>query len=211
MPLDLDRFAKLRPYLYHLTARRNIKRIRTSGRLESASELFSRAGQHQLLRVRRREHVTLTIDDAQVLVRDQAPLHAGNAGLQDGWSFDDLVAKLNTLVFFWPGSGDSPISYGCRHFERYRSERPSIIRVPTRTLVQAATASGPLFCRYNSGSPRCSKGIPSPRGAATFREAREVDFTPAQVVEVTFALGVDLPADTHVAQGAQGPWRRLFQ
>lgn len=44
MQLDLHTFARLRPYLYHVTALENLSSVRRTGRLEPASALMRRAG-----------------------------------------------------------------------------------------------------------------------------------------------------------------------
>jgi uncharacterized protein DUF7002 len=210
MPLDLAAFGRLRPYLYHLTARENLARIRSTRRLESAATLMQRAGRIDLLDMRRREHVAVTVEDETVMLRDQAPLHAGNMQLDPGWSFAQFVRHLNKRVFFWPGVAGGPISYGLRHFGRYEPEAPVIFRVPFSSLVAANPQIELLFCRYNSGSPRWSRGIAAPRGATTFVRAADASFGPAHVVEVTAIDGVQLPNDITQGQLPQGPWSPFF-
>ncbi len=55
MPLDISRFVKTRPHLYHLTARSNLKLIAASGHLRTAADLLAEAGERPLLRQRRPE------------------------------------------------------------------------------------------------------------------------------------------------------------
>ncbi len=74
------------------------------------------------------------------------------------YSYEDLIENLNRRIFFWPGTPAGPIGYGRRHFERYREENPVILRINVRSLLCANAKVEPKFCRYNSGSPRCSKG-----------------------------------------------------
>jgi hypothetical protein len=154
--------------------------------------------------------VALTVEGETVLLRDQAPLHAGNMQLDSGWSFARFVRHLNDRVFFWPGGEGGPISYGLRHFGRYESEVPVILRVPFASLVAANPQLELLFCRYNSGSPRWSRGVAAPRGATTFVPAANAVFGPANVVEVTALNGVHLPNDSAQGQHPQGPWTPLF-
>src|SRR6185295_17449394 len=97
-----------------------------------------------------------------------------------------LLKAINERVFFWPGTEFRPISYGIRHFERYRSERPVILRCKSDLLFNTP-GQEPEFCKYNSGSPRCSNGIGSPRGPDTFVPASRAMFSAAKAVEVTFA------------------------
>jgi hypothetical protein len=82
-----------------------------------------------------------------VSVRDQAPLHPGNMRLEPGWTLSTFVRYLNDRVFFWPGTDRGPISYGARHYERYLSEGPMIIRVRTASIIARNAATEPLFCR----------------------------------------------------------------
>jgi uncharacterized protein DUF7002 len=208
--MELVAFGNLRPFLYHLTARENIEHIRHVRRLESAAVLARRAGQADLLEKRRSGHVAVHVDGTTVLLRDQAPLHSANMQLEPGWTFDRFVRCLNERVFFWPGREDGPIPHGLRHFGRYEAEKPVILRVPFDGLRRANPGFKPLFCRYNSGSPRWSRGVAAPRGAATFVRADDASFGPAQVVEVTALHGVDLPAETMCGERPSGPWRLLF-
>jgi len=210
MPFTLARYAQLRPFLYHLTARANHSRIEELRQLESAAVLFVISGSVSALRVRRRAHLPLRIGAHQVFVRDQAPLHAGNVAFAGGWDLADLVADLNRRVFFWPGGAQGPIAYGQRHFERYADEAPLIIRVRAEALFQVNPERAPLFCRYNSGSPRCNGGRPSPRGPDTFLSAENCLYRPADVVEVTFLDTVVLPPDVECADQPGGPWRQFF-
>ena len=210
MSIDSQAFAALRPYLFHLTARSNVAHIRISRRLHSMVVLARKAGRSDLLDVRRAEHVRLTVNGNAVHIRDQAPLHEKNMLLEDGWSFSRFVRHLNERVFFWPGGPSGPIAYGLRHFGRYTQERPALLRISTEALFAANRKARPLFCRYNSGSPRWSRGVPSPRGPATFLPAKRAAFSPANVVEVAVVGGVVLPASTELGNNPSGPWRRLF-
>ena len=210
MPFDSESFAARRPYLFHLTARRNVDPIRASRRLHSMVVLARKAGRGDLLDVRRREHVRLSVEGKEVHIRDQAPLHEKNMCLEDGWTFPQFVRHLNERVFFWPGGASGPIPYGLRHFGRYREERPVLLRIPTEDLFAANHGVRPLYCRYNSGSPRWSRGVASPRGPSTFSPSEQATFPPASVVEVAFVRGAVLPSSSELGNGPSGPWRRLF-
>lgn len=194
MPFSLHRFASLRPALFHLTARANLEKIRGAKGLESAAVLMDRASDRTALRERRAESLELAKRGRLVAVlRDQRPLYAGNVDLQGEWEFGDLVEALNSRVFFWPGNDAVPIAYGLRHFQRYRSEDAVVLRIATAALFDCNAE--PAFCRYNSGSPRCSGGKGSPRGPQTFVSADVASFSAGQVVEVTFNGHVKIPAD----------------
>jgi hypothetical protein len=210
LPVDHDRFARIRPYLYHLTACDNLARIRRTAILESAEALMQAAGQGVYSATRRRGMHQITINGDIVHIRDQAPLHRGNIDFQDGWSFEDVIRSLNARVFFWPGWAPGPIAYGLRHFERYRDENPVILRAPTVDLIQRNAPSAPEFCKYNSGSPRCTGGRGSPRGLHTFAVAEHFRHGPADVVEVTYRNRCALPAKTQYGSSPNGAWRFLF-
>jgi len=210
MPFSINEFVRRRPYLYHLTDQRNVARIRATGRLESAERLFHQAGLSSANRNHRKQSQIISIGDASIHVRDQAPLHRGNMELEPGWDFEDFVAHLNARIFFWPGRAEGPISYGVRHYERYASDQPVILRAPSLELIDSNPNRAPLFCRYNSGSPRCSYGRKSPRKANTFASAEAAAFRGAEVVEVTFEGSVDLPRSTQRALSPHGPWTPFF-
>ena len=152
----------------------------------------------------------IKIGEDIVRVRDQAPLYEGNVELPFRYTFADFIESLNSRVFFWPGNSDGPISYGIRHFERYRDERPVIIRVSVESVMKANPDAEPQFCAYNSGSPRCSNGKKSRRGPDTFTPAAAFVGVPTNVVEVTFDREVSLPADLEVGSSPKGPWRHLW-
>ncbi len=193
MALDLEKFAQTRSHLYHLTARSNLSQILAAGCLRPAADLLTSAGEAGLLRTRRRQSQIVTVNGRSVHIRDQAPLHAGNLALPNGCLFEDFLMHLNEHVFFWPGTQHGPIGYGRRHFERYANEDNVVLVLDTAAVFAANPAIGPRFCRFNSGSPRCSGGKPSPRSLGTFATAREYPGTPSSVVEVVYRAPVALP------------------
>lgn len=210
MAISIEQFGKSRPYLYHLTSSGNLERILRTGRLECAAHLLGTAGDGEWTRARRKQSVEVAIGREKVWIRDQAPLHRGNVRLEQGWEFEDLVELLNSMVFFWPGDDQEPIAYGVRHFERYEGEDLTILRVPFVDMVAANPKNPPLFCKYNSGSPRCSGGKPSPRSRETFASADDAPFSNSNVVEVTFRGTANLPRSTETASRPDGPWSKLM-
>lgn len=137
-------------------------------------------------------------------------MHAGNIEFEGGWVLEDLVEDLNRRVFFWSGWERGPIRHGANHFERYRAERPAILRVRFGSLREHNPGSTPLFCKFNSGAPRRYQGRPSPRGPRTFLPAHDCPYTPGSVVEVTFLENVKLPPDTEVSDRPDGGWQPLY-
>jgi hypothetical protein len=175
-----------------------------------AAVLMERSGRIELLRARRPGPVQVHIGDAVVWLRDQGPLYEGHARFPTGFTFADLIESLNRRIFFWPGTAAGPISYGMRHFGAYKKEKPAFLRIDFQALLLANPAAVPRYCKYNSGSPRCSNGVKSPRGTDTFLLAADFDGTPSKVVEVTFDSEITLPASTAVGASPKGPWNRLL-
>ena len=208
--LPLLNFATAKPYLYHLTHRANVDFLRETRKLFPAAVLMERSGRNDLLRARRPDPVPLHIGDAIVWLRDQDPLHEGHTRFPQGYTFGDLIESLNRRIFFWPGTAAGPISYGIRHFGTYKKEKPAFLRIGFQALLLANPAAAPRYCRYNSGSPRCSNGVKSPRGPDTFLLAADFDGTPSKVVEVTFDTEITLPANTEVGASPGGPWNMLL-
>ena len=210
MALHVERFSKLRPFLYHLTDPVNLIQMCETVAIEPAAELMRKAGRFDLLRERRREHERISLGSRDVVLRDQGPLHAANVAFPTGFGIEDLVESLNRRVFFWPGTEAGPSDYGVRHFERYRSEEPTVLRMPFASLIRANPGAQPMFCGYNSGSPRCSAGLKSPRGPGTFAAAAAFDGPPSDVVEVTFERVLRIPPDAEYGHEPTGPWLRLL-
>lgn len=208
--LSLDSYSLSRPYLFHLTHRANVDFLRKTGSLLPAAILMERSGRNDLLRARRPDPIPVSVGAGVVWLRDQGPLYKGNVKLSNGYIFEDLVENLNRRIFFWPGTAAGPSSYGKRHFERYQEEKPVILRIRFEALLEANPIATPRYCRYNSGSPRCSNGEKSPRGPGTFVLAAEFNETPSKVVEVTFDTEIRLPANTEFGDRPEGPWKRLL-
>lgn len=193
MPFELAAYRRTRPYAYHLTSEVNFRRIKVQGVLICARDLMVSAGSSEWLRTRRRGSKVLTVDGETVLLRDQDPLHEGNVALHADWKFGDYLEELNSRVFFWPGGANGPISPGQNHFARYADESPVILRVHAAELFEENGETEPEFARYNTGAPRCNRGLPSPRGPETFRTANVFDGTPSGVVELTYRGKAELP------------------
>ena len=187
--MDLDKFAETRPYLWHLTDAGNVERIRRMKQLECAATLLCAGGCTACIGKRRKSSCIVRVDGDDVRIRDQKPLHDGNMQLPEGWSFEKFVKFLNSHVFFWPGTAQTPKGSGKGHFRRYVNECPTgsvaVLRVPTKDLF-AANCASPLFSRYNSGSPRRNRGTRIPRGPNTFVCGNTFPLPPSKVIEVVF-------------------------
>lgn len=211
MAFSLTSFAAVRPYLYHLTSASHLSTLRQHRRIFSAATLMKQAKDTTFIRQKRSQHVQINWNGIDILVRDQAPLYAGRMTLDKGWTFEDFLEHLNRRVFFWPGTQKGPNSYGERHFQRYESEAPIILRVQAQGLFDEQGKREPLFCRYNSGAPRCipPKGLGSPRGTDTFVRAADADFRPREVVEVTLEDYAVLPSTTEWVALGSDKWKKL--
>src|SRR5205823_5203893 len=107
------------------------------------------------------------------------------------------------------GSASGPIDYGVRHFNRYEDEKPSILRISLASLAEANEGLQFEVCRYNSGSPRWSRGIPSPRGPSTFVRPASASFSASQIVEITVPGLVRLPWNVKIGLSPRGQWVRV--
>jgi len=203
--MELERFLTLRPWAYHLTDRRNVEGIRHQGALFAASCLAKLPAEKAALKSRRNSHL---LTEAAV-IRDQRPLIRGHIEFAPGFEFEQLLAQLNSLVFFWPGSENGPVRGGCRHFNRYQSENPAVLRVPTRALL-SENKQNALVCRYNSGSPRTVNRQKSPRGPETFLPVSDFAGNPSAVVELVLEMSARLPASAELGDFPSGPWVPLF-
>ncbi len=211
MAFYTEHFAGLRPSLYHWTFVENLAPIRLDRRLSCAAKLMELSGEDHLLHQRRETHRKLVVWGRQVYLRDQALLHDGNIDYEPGSSLDPLVAHLNRRVFFWAGNAEGPKKCGLNHYNHYEKENPAVIRVDTAELFKANPDNVPLFCKYNSGAPRCWNGRKIPRGASTFLEARQCEFPAHEVKEVTFLESVVLPDATELRGQDWQDWTGLFE
>ncbi|MGQ0650102.1 MAG: DUF7002 family protein [Gemmatimonadaceae bacterium] len=203
MAVDIEHFARLRPYAYHVTARANLVALCRTRTLEPAATLMRRANRTDLLRWRRPESVTLTVGTETVVLTDQAALLETNLALHRGWSFGDFVEYLNEHVFFWPGTAEGPIKSGLRVHERAEQGSPTLLRIPTAELFDANPTAIPLFCPFNSGAPRQQPGRRVLRGPHLFTVAADFRRHERDVVELAFRSRVSLPAVTAVRQGVE--------
>ena len=210
MGFTLQTYQQKRPFLFHLTRPENFSRIRELRRLESATQLFTAAGQQTSALHHRTNDTVLTIDGQKVIVRDQAPLYIKNIVFSGEWDVIMLIKEINKRIFFWPGISNGPIAYAHRHFERYKNDEPIALRISFEELVRANPAKQPYFCKYNSGSPRYTSGRASPRGSETFSPGIDCQFSPIEVVEVTFLNTIILPQTTEYASNYAGPWLPVF-
>ncbi len=206
MGFPLNDFIHLRPYVYHLTSRENLRRLMRTRRLECAADLIFRSDKPELLSERRAKHHCLLIDGETAWLRDQVPLKEGCIEFEQGWDLARLVEHINRRVFFWPGTADGFSDYGLRHLGKYFDEGPALLRIPLDKLVKANEGNPPRLCAFNSGSPRVVGGKKSPRGSKTFVTAEEFPRKRKDVIEVTFDGAVFLPDETEARHVTVTPW-----
>lgn len=207
--IQLEDFAVLRPYLYHLTDSRNLPRVQRLGRLSPAADILHATGRPELITIRREADLVLAIDNDTVILRNQSPLHEANVELVGGWGFADLIGYLNAHVYFWPGDTIGPTGLGRAFLDRHATSSLAILRTRTVNLLAANRSQPALFSKYNSGAPRHSRGRPSPRGPDTFVRASQFAHTPSRAQEVAFHGVVALPQSTAHATGVGSPWQPL--
>lgn len=191
--MDIQKFIKERPYLYHLTSKENAEHIIAQRRLYSANELIKMSKDRAHLPVQRKRrvgHYELIIDGNTYFLRDQRPISEKALAkcLTNGWSVSDFLFHLNSRVFMWP-----TLERLWRHFNRYEAEKPVIFRFPTKELL--AANAHPEFCRLNSGATRANSylgGKPPARGPQTFLPAKQFELSVRDVAEVTFQKRCDL-------------------
>jgi hypothetical protein len=203
MPLDLNAFAMLRPYLYHWTSGQNLDSIR-NGRILYSSATVLRT---ETTTARRDSDITAEVDGRRILVRDQRALHRGHVQLSGGWTWETLLNELNARVFFWPGTLDGAEEYGRRLARAYSATEQGALRISFEELIALNPDRPPFFCRFNSGGPRSVAGRKSPRGPDTFLRADQWTGRPSDVVEVSFAGAVRLPPSAELL--FDDTWLRL--
>lgn len=204
MAFDIEQFAALRPFLYHVTARENAGPLADTRVLQPAETLLRWAGRPELVRERRRDDLSVKAGVHRLVLKDQKPLIEANVQLPVGWEFGDLVAYLNRHVFFWPGSADGPIVQGQRLHSHYEADSPLVVRVRTASLLAANPEGIPLFAAFNTGAPRRQRGERVARGPDLFTIAADFPRRAFEVVEVVFRSQVPLPEDAEVA--AESGW-----
>lgn len=207
--MDIEVFVKKRPTLYHLTDKRNLEHILAEG-FKSTKALVEEAklkNGKEFLTSRRPDHYELKTDKKSTFIRDQQPISEKvlRRSLEEGCSYEDFLLILNSRIFFWP-----TLSRLWKHYKRYVEEKPVIIHLPTEEIF--GLNMNPLFSRLNSGATRCSShwdGNAPERGFNTFLPAKDFEYTPAQVAEVTFEGSCKLPGVLHISTSPDGRTQKI--
>lgn len=204
--MDRERFAHIRPFLYHATSRENLAGIKAEAFLDPAAALMRRSGRADLLRWRRRQPIALHVGDHIAIVGDQIPLDPDTISLERGWAFEDFVEYLNEHVFFWPGTAEGPLKTGVHMPVGLEDEHTIMLRLPTADLF-SVNEDEPRFCPVNVRAVRSEDARRSRRGSHLFAIAAEFGRRETDVVEVGYRSRVELPASTMIRDA--GSWRLL--
>lgn len=205
--MDIEKFIKLRPYLYHLTDNRNIEHILKTRKLYSTEYLVKQStieGKTDFLSTKRDGHHEISIGEDVFRIRDQRPISLKVLGrsLTENWDTRKFILTLNQRVFMWP-----TIKRLNSHFGRYIAESPSIIRASTREVLEINGCVE--FARLNTGATRCShhyNGDAPTRGEGTFLLAEDIEYSHAEIAEVTFPVECILPKQIEIGDSPNGLW-----
>jgi hypothetical protein len=210
LPVNLEPIATHWTHCYHVTAVVNLRGIRRSRVLQPAATLFRRTEQSHLLSCRRTHDVQLRFQNQEILVRNQAPLDPDQIDLGFRETFEEYVACLNSHVFFWPGTAAAPTLDGVRMFRRTARVKSAMIRVPTRSLLEANEGSIVHLSTCNTGASWVSEGKKSQRGIGVFQWAESFAEPPERIEEIMFRGSVNLPDDSECSIGIEKCWCLLF-
>jgi hypothetical protein len=210
--MNIEKFVSLRPFLYHLTDKRNLDSIlsdRTLRSTEHLARISNLEDADKFLKTRRAVHAQISNGNNTYYIRDQKPFSVTivKKALEKDCTVEDFLFLLNTKVFFWAKLGDLQ-----SHYNRYKKEgeNPIIFRIMTQELF--ALNKPAKFCRLNSGGPRCSAylgGKGAERGYNTFQNARDFDASASSVKEVTFENECFLPDFLELGNEPDGPFKKV--
>lgn len=208
--MDEIKFIKKREFLYHLTDTRNLNLIIESKSIHSTWKILawsdlSEQERNKYFETRRPDHIVVNINGNKIYIRDQRPISLIALGkcLTDNWSVEDFLKHLNSRVFFWPTLNRLEV-----HYDRYRSENPTILRFKTSELLELNSHAE--YSHINSGATRPNyylNGLASSRGKNTFKPAKEFEYNVGKVAEVTFPDSCKLPYTFCISSNPNGPWK----
>ena len=207
--MDVQKFSRLRPFLYHLTDRKNLNNIIETKKLFSTKKIVENSNisnKREFLRTKRKGHRAVCSNGINYNIRDQQPISmiALPKCLSDGWNPGDFIEHLNKRVYFW-----CTLERLKRHFNRYLDEKPVILKFLTSEIIEL-NKDNVEYCRINSGATRANSylgGIAPMRGAKTFLKGDLYPLTPGSVVEVTVCFECILPENYYLTEYPGGPWK----
>lgn len=214
MAFNLSDLTDLSPFLYHVTYKKSLERIKRLQSLESAAKLMIAGGKTEWLRKRRDSLISFYIGSDRIILTDQKPINENNIEFQGGWCLPDLIEAINRRVFFWRGPESGLLYSNKGHFGKYQNEGHELvfIRASFVEVNELNAVNGPEVCKYNSGAARQNQGNRIPRGPDTFIKSEQSSFMRRDVQEVVFQDHVKLPEKTQICDGSwSGPWHALFK
>jgi hypothetical protein len=197
-------------HCYHVTAAINLQSLRCSGLLLPAATLFRLTDRGDLLNRRRTHDVLIQLRGQKVLVRNQTPLDPDSIDVGFTGTLEDYVGCLNTHVFFWPGTASGPTPDGMRMFQRKAGVKSAMLRVPSRSLLEANDGSLVHLSTCNTGASWVVDGKKSQRGLHVFQRAECFAEPPGRIEEISFRGPVNLPNDCECNTGFGERWHALF-
>ena len=207
MPITLATFTNSRRYAYHVCGEVNFHLIRISGTLRSAESILGGTEHESLLRGKREQTKSVSVNGALVQIRDHKPLISANIEFNEPYSLNDFVQELNSRVFMWAGTEVGPCKSGRNHIQKYKDEGSVfILRAPTYKLVECNETENLEITFCNSGSARQNNGQRAKRGRHTFMRLAQATRQPGEIVEITFLGVAMLPLETEYARELSGPW-----
>ena len=197
-------------HCYHITSVVNLRGIRLSRVLFPASTLFRSMDHSDLLSCRRTHDVRLRFQSQEILVRNQAPLDPDHIDLGSAETFEEYVAYLNSHVFFWPGTASGPTLDGVRMLRQTAEVNSAMIRIPSRSLLEANEGSIVHLSTCNTGASWVIEGKKSQRGIGVFQRAESFSEPLERIEEISFRGSVNLPDDSECSTGIRQRWCSLF-
>jgi hypothetical protein len=209
--MNLEELCIIWTHSYHVTSAANLVSIRQSRVLWPTHTLLKRAKKHYFLRRRRTRDIPLRVEGQQILIRNQSPLDPSSLDLGATGTLEEYVASLNSYVYFWPGTALGPREDGVRMFERTNGKRSIVIRVPTRSLLEANRASPTCVATCNTGVAWTEQGRRSRRGPEVFQPVEKFSEQPASIHEICFGNDVRLPESAEYGTNPAGPWHAFLR
>jgi hypothetical protein len=209
--MSLDAIITRWTHCYHVTAVVNLESLRLSATLLPAATLFQLSDRRDLLNCRRTRDVGLRLQDQEVLVRNQIPLDPDSIDLDLTETLGGYVAFLNAHVFFWPGTALGPTQDGMRMFRRTSGLNSAMIRVASRSLLEANDGARVRLSTCNTGASWIVNEVKSQRGPSVFQLVERFAEPPSKIEEISFLGSVHLPKDSEYCTSFDLLWQSLFE
>lgn len=209
--MDIDKFLKLRPKLYHLTHKDNIESIKQTKKIYSTDYIVKKSGIEEpevFLKTRRSRLEKVNFNGSEVYLRDQIPLRPSmiDKAMDGTCTSDEYIFLLNKRVFFWPTKNRLE-----RHYKTYKDQDPVILIFDTKEVYDL-NKERVKFCRLNSGALRANSylgGKPPARGLNTFKTLEDYKRTPSTVAEFTVDEYCELPETIWISKSPDGDLKEM--